>query len=368
MPDEKQPTDSYQPANSNLTSGYTTGTCAAAAARAAVMILAGDLPPEEVTIVLPDGDPVRMDIHSADGDADQARAVVRKDAGDDPDVTDGALVVVAAEWNEDADGIAMRAGEGVGVVTRPGLQVNPGEPAINPVPRQMIRAAVREVTDRPVILTVSVPGGEELAEETFNPRLGIEGGISILGTTGRVRPFSCPALRQSLSCSIDMAIAASIKNPILVPGHVGERAARKHLEVTSEEQIIPVSNEWGYMLDRVAEHNFDRFVAVGHPGKMAKLAAGHWDTHSSNSPSAVPIVMDIARRHDVPAEEHNTTEGMFGALNELHRRTLGNALAEQVRVALDGRTGGTMDPAVILVNMEADVLGRAGIDINSSRS
>lgn len=342
----------------DLRTGYTTGTCAAAAARAATQVLCGNRPPENSAVELPDGEQAVLPVEYARRSGECAEAAVRKDAGDDPDVTDGVLIVVRACWNEGGD-IEFEGGEGVGTVTRPGLQVEPGEPAINPVPRKMIRAAVREVTDRPVRLTVSVPGGEELAEETFNPRLGIEGGISILGTSGRVRPFSCPALRQSLACAIDVAVAAGVRTPVLVPGHVGERAARRHLDLENE-QIIPVSNEWGYMLDRLAEEDFDRFVALGHPGKMAKLASGHWDTHSSRSPSAVPIVMELARELEVPAEEQNTTEGIFADLPPAQARRLGDALAAEVLEAVDERTEHSFQPAVMLVNMEGELLGTAG--------
>ncbi|MFW5915706.1 MAG: cobalt-precorrin-5B (C(1))-methyltransferase CbiD [Planctomycetota bacterium] len=357
-------TDNQNQTTADLQSGYTTGTCAAAAARAAMMVLTGQGPPDEVFITLPDGEVARLPVEMAEREDYRARAAVRKDAGDDPDVTDGALIVVEAAWGDNKDGnegqIQLRAGEGVGIVTRPGLQVEPGEPAINPVPRRMIRSAVRDITQRPVTMTILVPGGEEIAEETFNPRLGIRGGISILGTSGRVRPFSCPALRESLSCSIDIAVAAGVTCPILVPGHVGERAARKHL-TDRDERIIPVSNEWGYMLDEIGNRDFERFIAVGHPGKMAKLAAGHWDTHSSRSPSAVPIVLGIARNNHVPAQEHETTEGVFSELGARERRRLGDALAEVVQRAVDNRTGNAMNPAVLLVDMEANMLGKAPI-------
>jgi cobalt-precorrin-5B (C1)-methyltransferase len=342
----------------DLRSGYTTGTCAAAAACAAVQVLSGQEPPDCVQVELPDGDPVQLAVEYARGTDGRAEAAVRKDAGDDPDVTHGALVVVEATWAEGQD-IELAAGEGVGTVTRPGLQVAPGEPAINPVPRRMICQAVRAVTSRPVRLTVSVPGGAELAEQTFNPRLGIEGGISILGTTGRVRPFSCPALRQSLACALDVAVAGGVSMPVLVPGHVGERAARRHLHV-EDDQVIPVSNEWGFMVDRAARDHFDRCLVVGHPGKLAKLADGHWDTHSSRSPSAVPIVLRLAEEVDVPAAESNTTEGVFAGLPPAGRRLLGDALAARVRSAVNERADGCLTCAVMLVNMAGDVLGTAG--------
>jgi cobalt-precorrin-5B (C1)-methyltransferase len=129
------------------------------------------------------------------------------------------------------------------------------------------------MTARALKVTVSIPGGRELAEKTFNPRLGIVGGLSILGTTGRVRHFSHPALQASLKCGIDVAVACQIANPVLVPGHIGERAAHRHFELR-QEQVIEVSNEWGFMLDLVARAPFKHLLALGHPGKLAKLHKG----------------------------------------------------------------------------------------------
>ena len=183
----------------------------------------------------------------------------------------------------------FRPGEGVGTVTKPGLAIPPGEAAINPVPRQMIRDSVREVTDRAVRVTVSIPDGEALAAKTFNPKLGVRGGLSILGTTGRVRPFSCPALQESLRCALQVALALGLKDLVFVPGHIGEKAAHRHF-VLRPEQVIEVSNEWGYMLGQAAREKVPRLLVLGHPGKLVKLAEGMWDTHSSRSGSALPLV------------------------------------------------------------------------------
>ena len=151
----------------------------------------------------------------------------------------------------------LTAGDGVGIVTKPGLSVPRGGPAINPVPRHMIREAVREVTDRGVRVIISVPGGREIAEKTFNPRLGVIGGISILGTTGIVRPFSSAALRDALKCSLDVAAANGVAAAVLVPGHIGERADRRHFHLAAE-QVVEVSNEWGFMLDCASGYPFTR--------------------------------------------------------------------------------------------------------------
>ncbi|MEW6356530.1 MAG: cobalt-precorrin-5B (C(1))-methyltransferase CbiD [Planctomycetota bacterium] len=343
----------------DLRSGFTTGTCAAAAAKAATMLLCGQPAQETIEVALPDGERVRLPILLARRTEDGAEATVRKDAGDDPDVTDGATVVASVRWSDNGD-VTFAAGEGVGTVTKPGLSIPPGEPAINPVPRNMIRSAVREVTDRGVKVTISIPDGRELAEKTFNPRLGVEGGLSILGTTGRVRPFSCPALREALRCALDVAVACGIRSPVLVPGHIGERAARRRFLLVPE-QVIEVSNEWGFILDQIAGRSLDRLLVLGHPGKLAKLSVGQWDTHSSRSESATPVVAELAGEvlgRSLP--ESKTTEGLFADLPPGNQRQVADALSEKVRRAVAGRLGNRLDVSVVLVNMKGDLLGSSG--------
>ncbi len=339
--------------------GYTTGTCAAAAAKAATMLLCGGPAPSSIDVVLPDGMRISLPVAYVKVNEGRAEAAVRKDAGDDPDTTNGAMIAVRAEWTDSGD-VTFRAGAGVGTVTKPGLSVPPGEPAINPVPRTMIADAVREVSDRSVEVTISIPGGRELAAKTFNPRLGIEGGLSILGTTGRVRPYSSSALRDALRCSLDVASACGIDAPVLVPGRIGGRAARKNFSLETE-QVIEVVNEWGFMLDAAAKHAFSRLLVLGHPGKLAKLTEGHWDTHSSRSPSAVPVVVEIAE-HVLGGkpEPQTTVEGIFNSLAEGCRRRLAAELAERVRQAVGGRVGEKQDVAVALINMSGELLGCAG--------
>jgi cobalt-precorrin-5B (C1)-methyltransferase len=339
--------------------GFTTGTCAAAAAKAATMLLAGLGLPAVVEVPLPDGSRASLVVEAGQAGDGGAWAAVRKDAGDDPDVTDGCQVVVSVAWTEAAT-ITFAAGDGVGTVTKPGLSLSPGEPAINPVPRQMIRDAVSEVTDRPVQVTVSIPGGRELADKTFNPRLGIEGGLSILGTSGIVRPFSSAALRDALVCALSVAKACNISGPVFVPGRIGEKAARRHFSF-APEQLVEVSNEWGFILDQTAESSFRRLLIVGHPGKLAKLPNGDWDTHSSRSKSAVPAVTELAReifcRH---LPESRTVEGIFAELSETERRTLADSLAERIRRAVEERISRRFPVTVVLVNMRGQVLGTSG--------
>jgi cobalt-precorrin-5B (C1)-methyltransferase len=344
---------------SRLRSGFTTGACAAAAAKAGMLLLVGNPAPTEVEIRLPNGDCIKLVPAFVRKTTDGAEAGVRKDAGDDPDVTDGVVVIASVAWADGQD-VEFAAGVGVGTVTKPGLQIPPGEPAINPGPRAMIRQAVREVTDRGVKVVISVPGGGQIAKKTFNPRLGVVGGISILGTTGIVRPYSNQALRDALKCSLDVAAASGVTAPVLAPGNIGRRAAELHFRVLAE-QVVEVSNEWGFMLDCAAGYSFARILVLGHPGKLAKLCDGQWDTHSSKSGSAVPVV---ARLYEEMLErtppEVTTVEGLFDALSPEDRGLLANGLAVKLRDTIYRRLESRIDVSTALVNMHGDILGSDG--------
>jgi cobalt-precorrin-5B (C1)-methyltransferase len=343
-----------------LRCGYTTGTCATAAAKAAAQHLCEGIAPESVEVPLPDGSRAVFAVIASELTTfGAARAEVRKDAGDDPDVTHEARIVAEVEFI-DGDGVEFVAGDGVGTVTKPGLSLPPGEPAINPAPRRMIREALREVTPRGVRVTISIPGGRELAEKTFNPRLGIVGGISIIGTTGIVKPFSAPALKASLKCALDVAAASGVTAPVLVPGNIGERAALRNFPL-ADGRIIQVSNHWGFMLDEAAaEPRFERFLMLGHPGKLAKLVDGEWDTHSSSSASATEAVARIGRGlPGAPILEGMTVEGIFASCPQEQVGLLGDALAVAVHQAIRERIGGR-DFAVVLVNLAGDILGTFG--------
>lgn len=344
---------------STLRSGYTTGTCAAAAAKAAVRLLRDGIREEEVEVGLPDGERVRFPVVLAHRNEVAGLAAVRKDAGDDPDITHGVLIKASVSLIEGRD-ILFEAGEGVGRITKPGLSLPVGEAAINPVPREQIRRAVREVTDQGLRIVISIPGGEELAAKTFNPRLGVMGGLSILGTQGRVRPFSCPALRESLKLALNVAWAGGIKAPVFVPGHIGERAARKHFSLIPD-QVIEVSNEWGFMLDCLTEYNFEHLLVLGHPGKLTKLAENQWDTHSSRSKSALAFVekaaLEIVKQ---PLPISSTVEGLIMAISNEDRKALGDLLASRVNDAVRDRLGKRIAVATVLVNLQGEWLGVSG--------
>lgn len=338
--------------------GMTTGSCAAAAAAAAAQVLAGLPPPTEVTIDLPEGGTATLPIEACGGSPRQAHAAVRKDAGDDPDITDGVTVEVALRVADEGD-VAFRAGNGVGRVTKPGLAISQNEPAINPVPRQMIIRAIRKNTAVPVEVTVSIPGGEALAARTFNPRLGIVGGLSILGTTGVVRPFSTQSVRETIRCSLNVAAAAGIGAIVLVPGNIGRKAAFRRF-CLAEEQVVEVGNEWEFATEALKSYRFVALMVLGHPGKLAKLAAGDWDTHSARSRSAVPAVRsflpdDLAS----VAPESPTVEALFDALPENERRKAGDRVADAIRQALRVRLN---CPAVAaaLIDLKGEITGTAG--------
>ena len=342
---------------SKLRTGYTTGTCAAAAAKAAALLLCAEEAPESVTVELPEGECATLPILYT---KQNNIAAVRKDAGDDPDITDKITVQASVAFN-DSSVVTFRAGDGIGTVTKPGLQIPPGEPAINPVPRKMITDAIRSVTDKGIEVTISIPDGAVLAEKTFNPKLGIVGGLSIIGTSGIVRPFSTPALREALKCSLDIAHAAGIKNIVYVPGHIGRRAADENFTL-KHDQLIEVSNEWGYMLDCLGQYDFEKLLVLGHPGKLAKLAAGHWDTHSSKSESAIPFINAIAAEligKEFP--DAVTVEGLFESLSDDDSQVLANAIAEKIRLAVAVRVNRPADSiAAVTVNMKGAILGMAG--------
>jgi cobalt-precorrin-5B (C1)-methyltransferase len=272
------------PPDRPLRRGWTTGTCAAAAAKAAFAALAAGDFPDPVEVTLPRGErPSFALAMTARGDG-FARAGVVKDAGDDPDVTHGALVVATVRPGAPGSGVVFRAGEGVGTVTRPGLPLPPGEPAINPVPRAMIRSAIAEVAAAcggagDVEIEISIPGGAALAERTLNSRLGIVGGLSILGTTGIVIPYSCSAWIHSIHRGIDVARAAGLTHVAGATGTASEAAVQK-MHGLPEPALIDMGDFVGGMLKYLRKHPVPHVTVAGGVGKMTKLAQGLLDLHS----------------------------------------------------------------------------------------
>lgn len=376
-----------------LRTGWTTGTCASAAAKGAATWLVTGEPPAEVDVALPSGRRVRFTLADVDP-VHRHRCAVVKDAGDDPDVTHGAHITAEVDWassrdpatdrsgaagssgpsgtsglsdphRESDDEVLLRAGPGVGTVTLPGLGLPVGGPAINPVPRRMIGQAVREVTDRPVVVTISVPDGEKMAAKTSNDRLGIVGGISILGTTGIVRPFSTASYRASVVQQVDVAAAQGQQTMVLSTGSRSDRAAQRLHPELPGVCFVEVGDFTGNALRRAAGDGLTRIVWVGMAGKIAKLAAGVLMTHYRRSKVDGDLLAEVAREHGAPDEvveaatatatarhfaEVCVEHGAHAPLAELCRRA-----ARACEAHVDGK----LSVEVIMVDFEGqDVLAR----------
>ena len=278
-----------------LRRGWTTGACATAAAKAACAALVAGEFPDPVEITLPAGQRVGFALAQSELGDGAAMAGIVKDAGDDPDVTHGALVIATVRRGKPGSGVTFRRGEGVGEVTRPGLPIPVGEPAINPVPRQMIAQAIAEVAGEGADFEVeiSVPDGEKMAVKTLNPRLGILGGISILGTTGIVIPYSCSSWIHSIHRGIDVARAMGYTHVSGATGNASEIAAQKRHGL-DEVQLIDMGDFAGGMLKYIRDHPVPRVTVAGGVAKMTKLAQGMLDLHSKRGPADLDALAEVA--------------------------------------------------------------------------
>lgn len=263
-----------------LRRGWTTGACATAAVKAAFAALRTGHFPDPVTITLPKGETPSFPLALEEKGEGWARAGIVKDAGDDPDVTHGCMIV--ATVRERTDGIHFKAGPGVGMVTRAGLPIPPGEPAINPVPRQMMQSVIAELGGTGADIEISIPGGAALAEKTWNPRLGIIGGLSILGTTGIVNPFSCAAWIASIHRGVDVARAMGLAHVSGCTGSTSEDAVRAHYRLPLEA-MLDMGDFAGGLLKYLRSHPVARVTIGGGFGKITKLGQGALDLHSGRS-------------------------------------------------------------------------------------
>ena len=350
---------------SGLRTGWTTGTCASAAAKAATLGLVSGQAPEVVEVGLPGGRRVSFPVVPSDP-YDPCRCYVVKDAGDDPDVTHGAHVGADVRRDEGGTGVALRAGEGVGTVTLPGLGLPVGGPSITSVPARMIRAAVAEVTDAPLVVTIVVPGGETMAARTSNARLGIVGGISILGTTGVVKPFSTAAWRASVVQQVDVAAAQGQRHLVLSTGSRTDAAARRLFPGLPLVCFVEVGDYTGVALRRAAAAGFGRVTFVGMAGKVTKVAAGVLMTHWRRSQVDGQLLAEVARSTGAPdgvvaAATATATARHFAEACLAEGATA--PLAELCRRAADAcraYVAGALDVDVVLVDFEgAEVLAGA---------
>lgn len=289
--------------NKLLRSGYTTGACAAAAAKAAALALLNQRLVEQVQITLPTGERVNFAMSRCVFNSLEASCSVIKDAGDDPDVTDGAEICATVSWREEP-GITIEGGKGVGLVTKPGLEIPVGMAAINTVPRRMIIQSVKEAAGAQLgssgmQVTISIPLGEELAKRTLNRRLGIVKGISVLGTSGVVIPYSVEAYKVSISQALDIAVACGCQEVVLTTGRRSEKFAQRELPLP-EESFIQMGDFVDYALDECAKKGLARVVIWGMVGKLTKIATGHLYTHVSDSKVDIDFLAGVATSCGVP--------------------------------------------------------------------
>lgn len=278
-----------------LRTGYTTGSCAAAAAKACGILLAANQTPHEATITLPSGGHLRIPVASCHAEPDgSAFATVIKDAGDDPDITNGIAICARVRLNPGGL-IAIDGGQGIGRITAPGLKIPIGAAAINPVPLSMIEQNIREILpdDMGAEILIFAPEGEEIAKKTYNPRLGIIGGISIIGTTGIVRPMSEDAWKQSLALELSVVYNRGHKTCVFAFGNYGESYAIDQLAI-DKEQIVIISNFLGYMIDEARQLGFHEILLIGHIGKVVKVAGGIFHTHSRTADGRMEILCCMA--------------------------------------------------------------------------
>ena len=372
-----------------LRRGYTTGTCAALAAQGAVSFLVSGIWPETAELMTPAGQMVRVPLMEKKAGNGAASCAVKKDAGDDPDVTDGLLIFAQARFLPENAGNAREAdhgtgtasarerrviidgGEGVGRVTKAGLDQPVGAAAINSIPRRMIEAAVAEVLeeaglDRPVEILIFVPGGEKAAEKTFNPVLGITGGISILGTSGIVEPMSEEALIETIRAHMQVLRSDGRRFAAAVPGNMGERFLWSYLEREGIGKIPAVvcSNFVGRTLDIAGELGFSGLLLAGHLGKLVKLGCGIMNTHSKEGDGRMETLVACALRAGAGTgtlkriQEANTTEQ---ALEELKaagilKETMG-ALLERMDWYMRRRVPETLETGILVFDAAGTLLG-----------
>lgn len=339
-----------------LRRGWTTGACATAAAKAAcAALLTGEFP-DPVQIVLPKGHTPSFALSQTSLTADAAMAAVVKDAGDDPDVTHGATIRATVRHGPPGSGVTFRAGPGVGTVTKPGLPLPVGEPAINPVPRQLIRAAVADVGGVDVVVEVSVDDGEELARHTWNPRLGILGGLSILGTTGVVIPYSCSAWIDSIRRGVDVARAAGHRHVAACTGSTSEKAVAQ-LYGLPEDALLDMGDFAGAALKYLRRHPVDRLTIAGGFAKLSKLADGHLDLHSGRS----QVNLDrLAERAGLPHLATANTAMEALQLAQAAGVPLADRVAEAARhEAAKILEGAPIDVDVLVIDRAGRLAGRA---------
>ncbi len=340
-----------------LREGFTTGSCAAAAALASCLWQRDGVCPAQVEIVVPAGKRFMPEIVAHK----PYQCGVVKDGGDDPDVTSGSEVRADVRLMEDDGDIQFAAGEGVGTITLPGMKLPVGEAAINPVPRRMMEAAVRSVFgQRAAVVTVSIPGGRELARKTFNPRLGVADGLSILGTTGVVRPMSEEALTESIRLELSVRRSLGADTLGLVFGSQGEMALQALLPGLA---CVQMSNFVGFALDAAAEQGFGRVLMAGQPGKLVKVSGGGMQTHSRYGDGRRETLVAHLALMDAPKALMEqvwhavTLDGCIAPIHEAGCDAVWNSLCRAASGYCEARVRGAMRVDAVMLDGRGQPLG-----------
>lgn len=351
--------------------GYTTGSCAAAASKAAAQMLLTKQIIDNINIDTPKGIPLTLKVNNIELNDKFAVCSIEKDGGDDIDATHGLHIFAKAELIDKVDEeIVVTGGVGVGTVTKKGLSVEVGKPAINPVPMKMIKNEVTKVLkennikDKSIKLTIFIPGGEEVAKKTFNPRLGIVGGISILGTTGIVEPMSEEGWKKSLSIELEMKKAQGLDKIILVPGNHGEEFVREHLSLDMNN-CVRMSNFVGYMLSEAKRIGFKKMLMAGHIGKFIKISAGIFNTHSKVCDARNEIMISNLALMGAPLEflqeinECITAEGAVEIIDKSEYTQIYNILCNKCKQRAQQYLHDEVEVEVYMFRMDKSLLGKS---------
>lgn len=352
-----------------LKKGWTTGACAAAAASAAFQGLLSGSVPKRVRITLPRGQTPDFAVHSHDLGPDQVSASIIKDAGDDPDVTHGAEIIATIRKREtDGRGVVFQAGPGVGTVTKPGLPLAVGEPAINPKPREYIAEALESLARRhngslDIDLIISIPGGEELAKKTLNGRLGIEGGLSVLGTTGVVIPYSCSSWIHSIHRAVDVALASGFDHVAASTGSTSENAIQRLLTL-DETQLIEMGDFAGGLFKYLRKKPVPRLSLAGGFAKLTKLAQGHAALHSDRSRvdfgQLATALGDLGAEPDLIEKARSANSAMeVLTLAKQANLALADLMAGRARSAAMGIIAGGVMVDVYIFDRSGNLVGQA---------
>ena len=365
-------------AQKRLAWGYTTGTCAQAATKAAMQMLFSGAQLDHIQVSLPNGEMLTLELYEIkiayaaqeDRLPSSVSCAVKKDSGDDPDITDGVLVYSKVQRTKGRERV-LRGGQGIGQVTKPGLEQPVGSPAINQVPRKMILQEVEEACEEAgysggIEVEISIPDGERLARKTFNPRLGITGGLSILGTSGRVEPMSEQALIDTIRLEIQVRMAGGSRHLVIAPGNYGLTFLRDAYGI-EEKAVIKCSNYIGQTLDMAAEQGCRGIVLAGHIGKMIKVAGGIMNTHSRWADCRMEILASAALRAGLSGEQSRrllealTTDDALAMLSGGERCLVMEQVMGKIQRYLQYRAGGEMETGAVVYSNVYGILGKTNL-------